>query len=554
MPEKDLPDYYAILQVSPTATQDEISKAYRRLAKEYHPDKAGTASAGVQKLAEEELKKINNAYDVLGDAEKRRNYDKEVAERKAESDRERIEREKAAKYAHIQDLYESGDFEGAIREAEDLHARFPDDADCRNQYAALLHMWAVWLAEQGRLADAAAQLRLAAKHCLDRELEAKIRADLELLLARIRGATPTASRRTASEPPTSESTSAVPPGPPPSPPPPPGAATSPPAPPPSPYPPTPRASPKVILTWVVIGVWSLGALIAAATFLGKHSESKSDHPNSQATSAYKPVTRKPSVPAPVAPIVTPPGIGYQKRQWTNSLGMIFVPVPGTSVQFSIWDTRVRDFAAFVQGTGYEATKVVNSLRENGWKRRGDTWKSPGFPQGPTHPVVDLSWGDAKEFCKWLTQKERDNGRIRDWQEYRLPTDAEWSIAVGRTEYPWGNQWPPPEGAGNYAGEEAKSGLPSNWLIIDDYNDGWPRTSPVGSFRANQFGLYDMGGNVWQWVEDLIGRGQTARVIRGGSWRNSTSGTMRSSNSAPCTPDEGFCDLGFRCVLAGHSFN
>jgi formylglycine-generating enzyme required for sulfatase activity len=169
-------------------------------------------------------------------------------------------------------------------------------------------------------------------------------------------------------------------------------------------------------------------------------------------------------------------------------------------------------------------------------------------------VVDLSWGDAKEFCKWLTQKERDNGRIRDWQEYRLPTDAEWSIAVGRTEYPWGNQWPPPEGAGNYAGEEAKSGLPSNWLIIDDYNDGWPRTSPVGSFRANQFGLYDMGGNVWQWVEDLIGRGQTARVIRGGSWRNSTSGTMRSSNSAPCTPDEGFCDLGFRCVLAGHSFN
>src|SRR5271165_1823500 len=63
-------------------------------------------------------------------------------------------------------------------------------------------------------------------------------------------------------------------------------------------------------------------------------------------------------------------------------------------------------------------------------------------------------------------------------------------------------WPKPVGAGNYAGEEAKMvDWPPEQPVIEGYNDGYPRTSPVGSFEANFSGLYDMGGNVWQWCED-----------------------------------------------------
>jgi len=252
------------------------------------------------------------------------------------------------------------------------------------------------------------------------------------------------------------------------------------------------------------------------------------------------------------------------KPWVNSLGMKFAPVKGTGVLFSIWETRVQDFEAFVQATRYDATAGMRSLREDGWKERGDTWKSPGFRQGPTHPVVGVSWEDAKAFCKWLTQKERAAGRLMVGQEYRLPTDAEWSVAVGlgpepgstpkeksrqiKDVYPWGTQMPPPRGAGNYAGEESKQGAPANWTVIAGYNDGYSRTSPVGSFAANQFGLFDMGGNVWEWCEDLYEPGKEWRVLRGESWIRGVPDRLLSS-SRNCG-DPGYRDdnNGFRCVV------
>jgi formylglycine-generating enzyme required for sulfatase activity len=109
-------------------------------------------------------------------------------------------------------------------------------------------------------------------------------------------------------------------------------------------------------------------------------------------------------------------------------------------------------------------------------------------------VVGVSLDDARRFCAWLSKKE---GRT-----YRLPTSAEWSAAVGPQKYPWGDSFPPPKGAGNYGGSESRHvPLGISVFTIPGYNDGYPRTSPVGSFAPNRSGLYDMGGNVAQWCDE-----------------------------------------------------
>jgi formylglycine-generating enzyme required for sulfatase activity len=228
---------------------------------------------------------------------------------------------------------------------------------------------------------------------------------------------------------------------------------------------------------------------------------------------------------------------------TNSLGMRFAPVG--KVFFCIWPTRVQDFEAFAKASGYSST----------------AWQDPGFKQGPDHPVVNVSWNDANQFCLWLTEKEHHAGILAANEAYRLPTDLEWSTAVGlptetgRTPeardmdtadvYPWGTQWPPPAGSGNYTGEETDSDV-----AIKGYNDGFAWTSPVGSFTANKLGLYDMGGNVWEWVMDWWNPEQKEKVLRGASWNN---GALKLSLLSSCrekaSADLRLDDYGFRIVLA-----
>ncbi len=224
--------------------------------------------------------------------------------------------------------------------------------------------------------------------------------------------------------------------------------------------------------------------------------------------------------------------GASTHRWTNELGMIFVPVPKTTVLFSIWDTRVQDYLAFATVTKRE-------------------WKRPEFEQGNNHPVVNVSWVDAKAFCDWLTQTGRLSGRIDSHQSYRLPTDLEWSLAAGLEEpavatpkdrdsiiigqYPWGLHWPPLKGAGNFHPN----------LGVDDYAN----TSPVGAFKANDFGLFDLGGNVWQWCEDWYDTEQKCRVLRGGSWINGTSERLQTSFRGDGNlPENRYNNTGFRCVL------
>jgi hypothetical protein len=242
------------------------------------------------------------------------------------------------------------------------------------------------------------------------------------------------------------------------------------------------------------------------------------------------------------------------RVFENSLGMRFVSVSGTHALFSIWDTRVQDYQVFAHATSTE-------------------WPSPEFQQGPTHPAINVSWLDAKRFCGWLTEKERTEGKISLNEEYRLPTDAEWSVAVGlppengdlpsgksgqiQVVYPWGKEWPPPNQAGNYCDTTFYQKYKEKYKLtsesyIKDYDDGFADTSPVGSFAVNKFGLYDMGGNVWQWCQDWYDDSQKTRVLRGASLTAVDPRRILSSFRYGLAADSRYINYGFRCVLTVQS--
>lgn len=248
-----------------------------------------------------------------------------------------------------------------------------------------------------------------------------------------------------------------------------------------------------------------------------------------------------------------------RERWAkgNSLGMKFVPVPGTDVLFCVWETRKSDYAA------YARAKVGT---DNSWQNV--TFEGDVVSKGDDHPVVEVSWAEAKAFCQWLTDKERAEGLLPTTASYRLPTDLEWSTAVGLEGesgatpwdrkgrvpgvYPWGRQWPPPTGAGNFSDatfKEAYPRLPSYISVIEGYRDGFATTAPVGSFGANRYGLHDLGGNVAEWCEDWSTSEQEARAIRGGSFYGAEPPHLLSSARAHWRPNMRMVTLGFRLVLA-----
>jgi formylglycine-generating enzyme required for sulfatase activity len=197
--------------------------------------------------------------------------------------------------------------------------------------------------------------------------------------------------------------------------------------------------------------------------------------------------------------------------------MKFEPL-GSDLMVSVWETRVKDYAIFCNKAKYQHPR------------------QPGFAQTPDHPVIYVSRDDANAFCEWLTERDRLEERIAQSHRYRLPTDIEWSRMVGldfefgdrpgqrdankQTIYSWGTEWPPPNAHANYADESAASllGISAD-RTISDYSDGFPRTSPSGSYPPNSLGLQDLSGNAHEWVSDdmsTIGQNSLG-ILRGGGW-------------------------------------
>ena len=197
-----------------------------------------------------------------------------------------------------------------------------------------------------------------------------------------------------------------------------------------------------------------------------------------------------------------------------------LPVPGTDVLMCSTELTVGEWKLYLK---------AEALPD---------WQQPEpstFMQTDDHPLVKISWVAAKDFCDWLSAKTG--------KEWRLPTNAEWDEAVGKSEYPWGHYFPPHWDEGNYGILENGKPDPNKVGV-----DGILGTAPVGSFKPNALGFYDLGGNVWEWMWDgLYERGGTRiAVLRGAGWKVFGNNTQSNTRGVFSVGSVG-SDWGFRLV-------
>lgn len=193
-----------------------------------------------------------------------------------------------------------------------------------------------------------------------------------------------------------------------------------------------------------------------------------------------------------------------------------------------------EYAAFTRDSGRAVGGDCWALNSAGSfeKQAPVTWQSPGFSQSERDPVACVSWEDAKAYVAWLSQKTG--------QRYRLPSESEWEYAArggSTSKFWWGDSDSDICAYANARDQTVKQKY-TGWTDVSSCNDGHLYTAPVGSYRPNGFGLFDMAGNVWEWTEDCyaatynlqprdgaayISDACPLRVFRGGAWDNIAGG-------------------------------
>jgi formylglycine-generating enzyme required for sulfatase activity len=223
---------------------------------------------------------------------------------------------------------------------------------------------------------------------------------------------------------------------------------------------------------------------------------------------------------------------------------------------------------------YLGTREVTNGEFRAFKRDHDSGEVNGHSlNDDDQPVVDVTWEEAAQFLNWLSVKDGlqpvYEQQSAGWvaarplrSGYRLPTEAEWEWAarfLGQERgllYPWGDQMPPPDRSGNYADVTAADVLPTTLVT---YDDGQPVSAPVGSYSPTAHGIFDLGGNVAEWVHDyyvadtletterlddpLGPDSGSLHIVRGASWRSATVTDLRLA--ARGSGLDGRQDVGFR---------
>jgi formylglycine-generating enzyme required for sulfatase activity len=172
---------------------------------------------------------------------------------------------------------------------------------------------------------------------------------------------------------------------------------------------------------------------------------------------------------------------------------VMVSIPGQNYELGKYDVTLEEFEQFVNESRYSTTQGCHIWTSFSLDLQSDrTWRDTGFKQEQRFPVTCVNYDDIQAYLSWLNQKTG--------KEYRLPTSAEWEYAclgAKRTEFCGSND------VDTVAWSDANSGN---------------TVHPVGQLKANDFGLYDMSGNVWQWTDDCWEGDCKRRVLRGGgSW-------------------------------------
>jgi formylglycine-generating enzyme required for sulfatase activity len=198
-----------------------------------------------------------------------------------------------------------------------------------------------------------------------------------------------------------------------------------------------------------------------------------------------------------------------------------------------YEVTRQQYEAFLRDTNHPVSGncMTDRRKPGAWALDAQTnFHDPGFPQSGNHPAACVSWNDAKAYIAWLNFKAGGN--------YRLLTEAEWEYAAragSTTAYPWGSNIE--DGCGHMNGFDKvilhKKGdlYKGEPISFANCSDGYLNTSPVGSYAPNTFGIYDMIGNLGEWVEDCSTQSYAAmqsdgtaqsgdcdkRMVRGGSW-------------------------------------
>jgi formylglycine-generating enzyme required for sulfatase activity len=214
-----------------------------------------------------------------------------------------------------------------------------------------------------------------------------------------------------------------------------------------------------------------------------------------------------------------------------------------------------EFAVFLQESGRTIGDVCNASEGGVWQNRpGRSFRNPGFVQDDRHPAVCLTWEDATAFVGWLSNKTG--------KSYRLPTEAEWEYmarAGTTTRYHFGNDERDlctHDNVGDWTAREE-----SKLAVIANCRDGYGYTAPKGSFQPNSFGLFDVQGNVSEWVQDCWNEGYRGapsdgsgwtggdcarRIMRGGSWSH-VPNYIRLAHRGRVSPFDRYDYVGFRVV-------
>jgi len=316
---------------------------------------------------------------------------------------------------------------------------------------------------------------------------------------------------------------------------------------------------------------------------------KSPLPSEPVAPAPLSLERQPPVPPPTFAHRQPPSAGQVSAlrpgsSLSNSIGMGFSHIPAGEFWMGsptgelerypdegpqqlvkmtkpfwmgIHEVTVGQFQKFVQDTGYKTQAEVDE--EGGWGYNNSDnsfegpdprfhWKNVGWRQTGAHPVVNVTWFDAVDFCKWLSRV--------DGQLHRLPTEAEWEYACRAGSTSSFSYGPTLDSTQANFREAEPSGENSTEA---------GRTAPVGSYKPNDWGLYDMHGNAWEWcydgkrdyssdvLENPIAStdANTQKVLRGGAW----SGKARFCRSATRfigDTSNRSCNTGFRIIMIPRS--